>query len=46
MKSAIKILKRTSVEMRLKNITGKTNGRKEDWQLFQQCLALPLGLSF
>ena len=43
MKNVIKILKRKSVEMRLKNIIKKTNGRKEDWQLFQPCLALPLG---
>ena len=43
MKSAIKILNQKNVEMRLKNITEKTNGRKEDWQLFQQCLALLLG---
>lgn len=46
MKNVIKILKRKNDIRRLKNITEKTNGRKEDWQLFQQCLALPLGLSF
>ena len=43
MKNVMIVLKHTNAELRLKNIIRKTNGRKEVWQLFQQCLELALG---
>ena len=43
MKNVMIVLKHTNAELRLKNIIRKINGRKEVWQLFQQCLELALG---